>query len=177
MSNRGYAIKATHFPAYDQDMSEGWMNMSRMTGRAALAATLLLCGQVVAVTGAEKAAVTAAPKAETAAVAPQPVPSQPAPYDRNLLRLSEILGSVHYLRGLCNPGGEDHWRAQMQKLLDLEAGKEPLRRQKFTAAFNHGYRSFASMHVNCTEAALAAEGRYRAEGATLAAEITARFGN
>lgn len=113
-----------------------------------------------------------------AAPAPAAVPvEKDAPYDRELLRLSQIMGSVHYLRALCNPGAEDGWRDKMQRLLDLEAGKEPGRRQKFTAAFNYGYRSFASIHATCTEAAVQAETRYRAEGATLATEITSRFGN
>nr|WP_316653419.1 TIGR02301 family protein [uncultured Gellertiella sp.] len=121
------------------------------------------------------------PKADPAPVTastPQVAPAeQPAPYDRPLLRLSEILGSVHYLRSLCNSGEQDQWRQAMQQLIEVEAGKEPLRRQKFTAAFNHGYRSFAALHATCTASAVQAEARYRAEGATLATEITARFGN
>lgn len=119
----------------------------------------------------------AAGKAAAASALP-PVPlEQDAPYDRDLLRLSEILGSVHYLRALCKPGQEDRSRRQMEELLDLEAAKEPLRRQKLIAAFNRGYRSFAALHTSCTATALAAEARYRAEGATLVGEMTARFGN
>ncbi|MBB4065586.1 TIGR02301 family protein [Gellertiella hungarica] len=130
---------------------------------------------------AAAAAGAAKPGAKTAetqpAPAPPPPPPQAAPYDRDLLRLAEIMGSLHYLRGLCNPDEKDQWRAKMQKLIDLEAGKEADRRQKLTAAFNRGYRSFAALHATCTGAALEAEERYRAEGATLATEITARFGN
>lgn len=120
-----------------------------------------------------------AKETETVAkTAPAPVqPPQIVPYDRDLLRLSEILGSMHYLRGLCNPEEKDRWREKMQRLISMEAGKEPQRKQKLTAAFNRGYRSFAALHASCTSAALEAEERYRAEGATLAAEITARFGN
>ena len=48
---------------------------------------------------------------------------------------------------------------------------------RLTAAYNRGYRSFASVYTSCTPAAVRAEQNYRNEGATLATEITARFGN
>lgn len=116
----------------------------------------------------------AADAAETAA-APAVV-EKPAPYDPKLMRLAEILGSVSYLRNLCK-GNEQEWRQMMQDLLGQEAATEPRRAASLTAAFNRGYRSFASTYVKCTAQAIAAEEAYRAEGATLATEITARFGN
>ncbi|OBZ96111.1 hypothetical protein ADU59_07010 [Pararhizobium polonicum] len=100
-----------------------------------------------------------------------------APYDARLLRLSEILGSVHYLRMLCKDAAADSWRQSMQDLLDKEAPGEVQRRARMTAAFNRGYRTFASVYTACTPPAVLADERYRAEGATLASEITARFGN
>ncbi|HEV7435524.1 MAG TPA: TIGR02301 family protein [Pseudorhizobium sp.] len=110
---------------------------------------------------------------------PTPAPAveeKPAPYDEQLSRLAEILGSIHYLRTLC--GGEDgNWRQSMQELLNADTATEPKRRERLTAAFNRGYRSFASIHTTCTDAARTAEERHRNEGATLAAEIAARFGN
>lgn len=120
---------------------------------------------------AQKKAVSPAPPAATA-----PPSEKPAPYDDRLQRLSEILGSVHYLRTLC---GENRsaWRNSMQKLIDSETANEPKRRERLTAAFNRGYRSFASVHTTCTPTARSAEEAYRAEGATLAAEIAARYGN
>jgi len=102
---------------------------------------------------------------------------KPAPYDARLLRLAEILGSVHYLRTLCKDPAADSWRQSMQDLLDKEAQGEAQRRARMTAAFNRGYRTFASVYTACTPPAVVADERYRAEGATLASEITARFGN
>lgn len=145
-----------------------------MRGALAGLTLALLIGLPLSAVAASK---TAAPdKAAGAPPPPSQVP-QVVPYDRELLRLSEIMGSMHYLRGLCNPDEKDLWREKMQKLIATEAGKEPVRKQKLTAAFNRGYRSFAAVHASCTSAALEAEERYRAEGATLASEITARFGN
>ena len=112
------------------------------------------------------------PVQETAPPAPVIVP-----YDDKLARFAEVLGSVHYLRTLCKAAGGDEWRRGMQRLLDSEAGSEPQRKERLTAAFNRGYRAFASVYTDCTAAAIVAEERYRNEGATLATEITSRFGN
>ncbi|MEZ2211330.1 MULTISPECIES: TIGR02301 family protein [unclassified Sinorhizobium] len=103
--------------------------------------------------------------------------SDTAPYDDRLTRLAEVLGSVHYLRNLCESGRNDDWRAKMQQLLDSEANNEPQRKERLTAAFNRGYRTFASVYTTCTVSAIAAEERYRNEGATLVTEITSRYGN
>ena len=106
-----------------------------------------------------------------------PALAQPAspPYEERLVRLSEIVGSMHYLRTLCT-GDDEGWRVTMQALIAAEAGDDE-RRAKMTAAFNRGYRAFASVYRSCTEPAMEAEELYRAEGLTLASEIIARYGN
>jgi uncharacterized protein (TIGR02301 family) len=65
----------------------------------------------------------------------------------------------------------------MQKLLQTESTNEPERTKRLTAAYNHGYRAFAGTYTRCTPQARTAEESYRAEGATLATEIVARYGN
>lgn len=136
---------------------------------ATLALTISLAAMPALAQQAKKTAKE--PVAETPVVA-----EKPAPYDTRLMRLAEILGSVHYLRNLCK-GSESQWREMMTELLGEETANEPQRAARLTAAFNRGYRSFASTYVKCTPQAIAAEEAYRAEGATLATEITARFGN
>ena len=103
--------------------------------------------------------------------------SKPAPYDTQMARLSEILGAVQYLRTLCPATGSEEWRKSMSDLLAADTATEPQRKQRMTAAFNRGYRTFAAVHTACTPAAIAAEEKYRIEGATLAQEIASRFGN
>jgi uncharacterized protein (TIGR02301 family) len=143
---------------------------------ATLIFRLLLAGTVLAIPvgAAAQDATTAPPETEAA---PPPVEDKPPPYEQRLIRLAEILGSVHYLRNLCLNQPEDGWRRSMQELIDKETADEPKRRERMTAAFNRGYRTFASVYTACTEPATLAEERYRAEGATLASEIVARFGN
>ncbi len=102
---------------------------------------------------------------------------KPAPYDTQLIRLSEVIGAVQYLRNLCSGSSEPEWRRQMEKLLETETAGEPKRRERMVAAYNRGYRSFASVYTTCTPSAVTAAERYRAEGATLATEIATRYGN
>lgn len=97
------------------------------------------------------------------------------PYEARLLRLSEIVGSVHYLRTLCLQEDEG-FRTKMEELISLEA-TDPQRRARFVAAFNKGYRSFASVHRKCNSIAIEAEELYRKQGLELASEIIARYGN
>src|SRR4030095_9678146 len=71
------------------------------------------------------------------------------PYDDKLLRLSEILGAVHYLRELCGNNDGQLWRDRMKELMNAE-GSSALRRAKLTRSFNDGYRSYSRTYYICT---------------------------
>ena len=71
------------------------------------------------------------------------------PYDDKLMRLSEILGAVHYLRELCGSNDGQLWRDRMRELMDTE-GSTALRRAKLTRSFNNGYRSYSRTYNSCT---------------------------
>ena len=43
-----------------------------------------------------------------------------APFDGELQRLAEILGTLHYLRGICGTNEGLKWRNEMQALVDAE---------------------------------------------------------
>ena len=98
-----------------------------------------------------------------------------ATYEKPLLRLAEVLGSVHYLRNICGEDS-DAWRTQMQELLAVETPSQA-RREKLIASFNHGYRAFAGTYERCTSQAHAAIERYMKEGAQLSRDIAQRYGN
>jgi uncharacterized protein (TIGR02301 family) len=108
-----------------------------------------------------------------------PAPAQestPAPFDNDLQRLAEILGSLQYLRTVCGAKEGQKWRAEMQALIDAEAPSGE-RRRKIVARFNRGYRGFEQTYRTCTPAADLAIRRYFDEGAKIAREITARYAN
>lgn len=89
------------------------------------------------------------------------------PYDERLLRLSEILGSVHYLRELCGGADGQTWRDRMQDIINAE-GSSALRRVKFARSFNQGYRSYNRTYNACTPSAEAAIAKFMAEAVQIA---------
>lgn len=98
------------------------------------------------------------------------------PYDRDLQRLSEILGALHFLRGICGANEGQKWRSEAQALIDAEAPTGE-RHDQMIASFNRGYRAFQQSYRTCTPAADFAIRRYLEEGAKIAREITARYAN
>ncbi len=103
-------------------------------------------------------------------------PESSAQFEAELSRLAEILGALHYLRGVCGANEGQKWREQMQAILDSE-GQPADRRAKLSASFNQGYRGFQQTYRTCTPAADLAIRRYLAEGAKIAREVTARYTN
>lgn len=118
---------------------------------------------------------TAAASLPALAQGTAPAPAADPPYERQLQRLAEILGALHYLRPLCGAEEPAVWRDQMDQLLAAEA-PTPERRARLVSQFNHGFSSFASVYRSCTPAALAAVDRYMSEGTRLTRDITARYG-
>ncbi len=98
-----------------------------------------------------------------------------APYEAGLLRIAEVMGSLHFLRNLCGDKG-NQWRQTMERLLAAE-NPDPERRARFIASFNRGYRSFEGTYTKCTASATEAISRYTVEGENLARDLAARYGN
>ena len=109
----------------------------------------------------------------------EPAPAAPvepiAPYDDKLLRLAEVLGSVHYLRALCGAKEGSQWRDAMSKIIGSEK-PGPKRRARMVAHFNRGYRAFDGVYGTCTPSAHTASQRYMQEGIALTTQITGRYG-
>jgi uncharacterized protein (TIGR02301 family) len=118
----------------------------------------------------------ALPKLPAQPPPPAPPVARSAPYDRDLQRLSEILGALHFLRGICGTNEGQKWRNEAQTLIDAEAPSGE-RHDRLVASFNRGYRSFQQSYRTCTPAANFAIRRYLEEGAKIAREITARYAN
>ncbi len=104
-----------------------------------------------------------------------PARAAESPFEAGLMRLAEILGSLHFLRNLCGEDGSE-WRDSMEKLLESE-NPDPERRARFISSFNRGYRSFGETYKSCTPSATAAINRYMKEGEALTRDIASRYGN
>jgi len=105
-----------------------------------------------------------------------PPPEVTTPYDPDLQRLAEILGALHFLRGICNANDGQKWRDEAQALIDAEApsGK---RHDAMVASFNRGFLGYEQSYRTCTPAARIVIRRYLEEGAKIARDITARYAN
>ena len=99
-----------------------------------------------------------------------------APFDGDLQRLAEILGTLHYLRGICGTNEGAKWRNEMQALVDAETPSGE-RRARMIAAFNRGYNGFQQTYRSCTPAAAVAIRRYIEEGSKISRDLTARYAN
>jgi uncharacterized protein (TIGR02301 family) len=99
-----------------------------------------------------------------------------APFDGDLQRLAEILGTLHYLRGICGSNEGLKWRNEMQALIDAETPAGD-RRARMIAAFNRGYNGFQQTYRSCTPAATVAVRRYIDEGVKISRDLTARYAN
>jgi uncharacterized protein (TIGR02301 family) len=110
------------------------------------------------------------------AAAPAYAQTNTTPYDHDLQRLAEILGALHFLRGICGAHEGQKWRNEAQALIEAEA-PTGVRHDQMVASFNRGYRGFQQSYRTCTPAANLVIRRYLEEGAKIARDITARYAN
>lgn len=111
-----------------------------------------------------------------AGLAPVRAQDAAAPFDGELQRLAEILGTLHYLRSVCGTNEGQKWRAEMQALVDAETPSGE-RRTRMIASFNRGYNGFQQTYRTCTPAANVAIRRYLEEGSKISRDLTARYAN
>lgn len=99
--------------------------------------------------------------------------AQEAPYARDLVRLAEVLGALHYLSHLCGIDTED-WRERTSALIDAAQPDTELK-ARLVAAFNRGFEAYSAAHRTCTPATRAIIDRYLEEGEAKASDLAARF--
>jgi uncharacterized protein (TIGR02301 family) len=100
------------------------------------------------------------------AIAKPPPASEDRPYDNQLFRLAELLGTLHYLRELCGANEGQVWREHMRELVNSE-GTNALRRAKLVESFNRGYRDYSRTYRACTQPALVAIQRFMDQATSL----------
>jgi uncharacterized protein (TIGR02301 family) len=110
-----------------------------------------------------------------AAQAPVTKETAIAPYEKDMQRLSEVMGSLAFLRNLCGAKDASEWVLQMRALLESEGSSSP-RRERLVAAYNHGFQGYALTYRRCTPAAELASSLYIKEGESLTRSLASRFG-
>ena len=104
---------------------------------------------------------------------PAPALANDPPYQPQMQRLAEILGSLYFLNPLCSDATTD-WRQQLADLVTLDQPDED-RQQRLYGAFNGGYQAFSRLYRTCTPSAEEALTRLLVEAETTAREIHTRF--
>jgi uncharacterized protein (TIGR02301 family) len=107
------------------------------------------------------------------ALSAQPVLALDPPYEPQMERLAEIMGSLYFLAPLCRPGGDD-WRQEMSELVALDQ-PDADRQQRLYGAFNGGYSAYSRLYRSCTPSAEEALSRLLVEAEATARDIHARF--
>ena len=95
------------------------------------------------------------------------------PYDDQLMRLSEILGAVHYLRELCSANDGQLWRDHMRTFIDAETASAQ-RKARITRSFNQGYRNYSRTYTTCTPSAQTAIDRFMTEAVEISEGLAER---
>jgi len=96
------------------------------------------------------------------------------PYQAEMERLSEILGSLYFLNPLCKPSASSDWRGEMADLIALDEPDDD-RKQRLTGAFNSGYEAYARLYRVCTVSAEQAMSRLLVEAEKTARDIHSRY--
>jgi uncharacterized protein (TIGR02301 family) len=141
--------------------------MSRAMRTLALAAAMFFLGAAEVV--AQAAAPAEPPQAD------KPANEPPPPYEPQLLRLSEIMGALAYLRDLCGAPDADAFRAKMAALLEVEA-KTDARKERLAGAYNRGFEGYALTYRACTPAAHEIVARFLDEAARISKDLANRYG-
>ena len=129
-------------------------------------AALLLCGLL--------ACSPAFAQGEDAEAEPGTLRLPPPIYEPELLRLAQVMGSLAFLRALCEADDAEHWPERMRALIEAEG---PARAERLAGAYNRGYTTFALTYRICTPSAEMAIARYLEEGERLSRTIAGRYGS
>lgn len=104
---------------------------------------------------------------------PRPALAIDPPYEAQMERLAEVLGSLYFLNPLCKPGATD-WRQQLSDLVRLDQPDDD-RQQRLYGAFNQGYQAYSRLYRSCTPSAQEALGRLLIEAAATARDIHTHY--
>ena len=118
----------------------------------------------------------AAPAAKpTLAPSPTPTRVEAPPYEADLLRLSEMMGALAYLRDLCHDGDGAQFRGQIARLIAADP-RSQADKDLIAGAFNRGFDGYRLTYRICTSNARTAIKSYLDETERLAKGVAARYG-
>jgi uncharacterized protein (TIGR02301 family) len=143
-------------------------------GLRPIALALLLSAALA--TPGEAAPPKSPPLPPVAPAAPPPAPETTLPpYEAQLDRLAELIGTLAFMRDLCGADDGAAWHDKMASLLDAEA-KTSARKERLAGSYNRGYQGYQLIYRTCTPSARAVIARSLQEGGQIASDLSIRFG-
>ena len=103
------------------------------------------------------------------------LPTRDQAYLRDLVALSETIGSAHAVRVRCNGVDDQYWRSYMVQILGLEAPFQGNLRRQMVTGFNRGYEQEDAVRRGCDSTSNEREARYATKGQTLAEGLAAYY--
>lgn len=104
---------------------------------------------------------------------PAPALAVDPPYEAQMEKLAQMLGSLYFLNPLCRQGATD-WRQEMADLVRLDQADDD-RQQRLYGAFNAGYAAYARLYRTCTPSAEDALARLLIEAEANARDIHTHY--
>jgi len=105
----------------------------------------------------------------------QDLPTRDQGYLRDLVSLSETIGSAHAVRVRCNGADDQYWRAYMVQILGLEAPFQGSLRSRMVAGFNRGYENENRSQRLCDASSNEREAQYAIQGRQLSESLAAYY--
>ena len=106
---------------------------------------------------------------------PSPTRIAPPPYEADLLRLSELMGALAYLRDLCHDGDGPEFRRRIAGLIEADPRPQE-QKDQLAGAFNRGFDGYRLTYRLCTANAEATIAAYLSETQRLAKAMATRYG-
>lgn len=95
------------------------------------------------------------------------------PYQKEMARLTQILGSLYFLQPLCGFNSLN-WHDEANELINLDKPDND-RKQRLIGAFNQGYQNYATSYNSCTPSANLAREQLLNEAKKKSLDIHTRF--
>ena len=110
----------------------------------------------------------------TALAAPDDAHAQTSGQRRQMVKIAEIMGGLHHLRGACYPPEREEWRISFYRMLDLQKPDEYFRKN-LVGAFQESYAKHRARYPGCDHRTAKRAAKLAERGERLAQELMIEY--
>lgn len=93
---------------------------------------------------------------------------------RQMVKIAEVMGGLHHVRGACYPPEREEWRISFYRMLDLQKPDEYFRKN-LVGAFQQSYAEHRARYPVCDQSAAARAAKLAERGERLAQELMIEY--